>query len=56
MLCVSATDGVGFSKVTEITTFKPFFVDVLMPYSIKKGETLYLYAIVFNYLSYNIPV
>ncbi|XP_044265167.1 alpha-2-macroglobulin-like isoform X2 [Tribolium madens] len=56
VMCVSATEGVGFSKITEITTFRPFFVDILTPYSIKRGETLYLHAIIFNYLTYNIPI
>lgn len=56
ILCVSPKDGIGFSKTTEITSYQPFFVDVLTPYSIKKGETLYLHVIVFNYLSYNLPV
>jgi hypothetical protein len=56
VLCVSASDGVGFSKTTEIATFQPFFVDVLTPYSIKRGETLYLHTILFNYLHYNIPI
>nr|XP_008195453.1 PREDICTED: pregnancy zone protein [Tribolium castaneum] len=56
VMCVSATEGVGFSKTGEITTFRPFFVDILTPYSIKRGETLYLHAIIFNYLTYNIPI
>ncbi|RZC36886.1 pregnancy zone protein-like, partial [Asbolus verrucosus] len=56
VLCVSRSDGVGFSKITEISTYQPFFVDMLTPYSIKRGETLYLSVIVFNHLSYNIPI
>ncbi|KAM9326866.1 alpha-2-macroglobulin-like protein 1 [Gastrophryne carolinensis] len=42
--------GFGLSSEVSLTVFKPFFVDLLLPYSIVQGETLLLKALVFNYL------
>lgn len=55
-LCVSPVLGVGLSQQTEITVFQPFFLEVLTPHSIKRGEMLYLEVMLFNYLNYSIPV
>lgn len=55
-LCVSQTLGVALAETTEITAYQPFFLDVLTPYSMKRGETSYLQVILFNYLNYNLPV
>ncbi|XP_069837874.1 alpha-2-macroglobulin-like [Dendropsophus ebraccatus] len=43
--------GFGLSPEASLTVFKPFFVDLALPYSIVQGETFSLKATVFNYLS-----
>ncbi|XP_030826916.1 alpha-2-macroglobulin-like protein 1 [Camarhynchus parvulus] len=47
--CV-ADIGFGFSPMTSLRVFQPFFVDVSLPYSVIQGETFKLKATVFNYL------
>ncbi|KAM6093514.1 LOW QUALITY PROTEIN: alpha-2-macroglobulin-like protein 1 [Chlamydotis macqueenii] len=47
--CVAET-GFGFSPLTTLRVFQPFFVDLSMPYSVIQGETFSLKATVFNYL------
>ncbi|NWT28572.1 A2ML1 protein, partial [Cardinalis cardinalis] len=47
--CV-ADIGFGFSPLTSLSVFQPFFVDVSLPYSVIQGETFKLKATVFNYL------
>ncbi|NWR20556.1 A2ML1 protein, partial [Emberiza fucata] len=47
--CV-ADIGFGFSPLTSLRAFQPFFVDVSLPYSVIQGETFKLKATVFNYL------
>ncbi|NXF76991.1 A2ML1 protein, partial [Sclerurus mexicanus] len=47
--CVADT-GFGFSPLTTLTVFQPFFVDLSLPYSVIQGETFSLKATVFNYL------
>ncbi|XP_056388759.1 alpha-2-macroglobulin-like protein 1 isoform X1 [Hyla sarda] len=44
-------DGFGLSPQASLTVFKPFFVDLALPYSIIQGETLSIKANVFNYLN-----
>lgn len=44
----------GFAMVdqpTTLTTFLPFFLRLELPYSIKRGETVEIQVIVFNYLA-----
>ncbi|KAM9277694.1 alpha-2-macroglobulin-like protein 1 [Cariama cristata] len=48
--CV-ADIGFGFSPLTTLRVFQPFFVDLSLPYSVIQGETFSLKATVFNYLS-----
>lgn len=55
-LCISPTDGLGLSETLNIVTFQSFFVDVIAPYSIKRGETLHLHLKIFNYLNNSLPV
>lgn len=55
-ICVSPTDGVGMSDTKSFITFQPFFIDVITPYSIKRGEILHLVTKVFNYMNYTLPV
>ncbi|XP_078509048.1 alpha-2-macroglobulin-like protein 1 [Lissotriton helveticus] len=45
-----ARDGFGISQVTSLKTYKPFFVDTTMPYSVVRGESFTMKATVFNYL------
>ncbi|XP_010216078.1 PREDICTED: alpha-2-macroglobulin-like protein 1 [Tinamus guttatus] len=53
--CV-AESGFGLSPLTFLTVFKPFFVDLTLPYSVVQGETFSLKATVFNYLKTCIQV
>ncbi|XP_075698812.1 alpha-2-macroglobulin-like protein 1 [Rhinoderma darwinii] len=43
--------GFALSSQVSLTVFKPFFVELTLPYSIIQGETLTLKASVFNYLN-----
>lgn len=56
VLCVSPYKGIGLSHTVEITAFKPFFLDVLTPNSMKIDEILHLSVAVHNYLNHSIPV
>ncbi|NXE96203.1 A2ML1 protein, partial [Menura novaehollandiae] len=47
--CVADT-GFGFSPLTTLRVFQPFFVHLSLPYSVIQGETFSLKATVFNYL------
>ncbi|XP_042303669.1 alpha-2-macroglobulin-like protein 1 [Sceloporus undulatus] len=47
--CV-ADIGFGLSQQATLRVFQPFFVDPILPYSVVRGETFELKAIVFNYL------
>ena len=55
-VCVHPSKGVGLSGKTSITTFTPFFIDLTLPPSIKRGETLPVIISVFNYLDETLPV
>ncbi|NXN54240.1 A2ML1 protein, partial [Rynchops niger] len=48
--------GFGLAPTTSLKTVQPFFVDVTLPYSVKRGETFVLKATVFNYLQQCIQV
>nr|XP_056704308.1 alpha-2-macroglobulin-like protein 1 [Euleptes europaea] len=41
--------GLGLAQPATFRVFQPFFVDLLMPYSVVRGETFELKASVFNY-------
>ncbi|XP_061388608.1 thioester-containing protein 1 allele S1-like [Musca vetustissima] len=41
---------------TKITTFKPFFISIRLPYSVKRGEVINIPALVFNYLDKTLDV
>ncbi|GJQ65984.1 hypothetical protein Trydic_g4077 [Trypoxylus dichotomus] len=57
VLCMSSDKGFGASDKIEIQGFKPFFVDILLPYSIKRNkEILHLPIQVFNYLNHSLPI
>uniref|UniRef100_A0A8C2LWP9 Alpha-2-macroglobulin n=1 Tax=Cricetulus griseus TaxID=10029 RepID=A0A8C2LWP9_CRIGR len=48
--CLSNDTGLGLSPVVSLQAFKPFFVELTMPYSVIRGEAFTLKATVFNYL------
>ncbi|XP_075144188.1 alpha-1-inhibitor 3-like [Leptodactylus fuscus] len=41
----------GFASVSnvELTTFQPYFIDLIVPYSVVQGERFTIQALVFNY-------
>ncbi|XP_041662781.1 alpha-2-macroglobulin-P-like [Cheilinus undulatus] len=49
--CVSRAVGFGVSPNIGLTTFKPFFVSLTLPYSVIRGESFTLKATVFSYES-----
>ncbi|EDK99670.1 murinoglobulin-1 precursor [Mus musculus] len=49
-LCLSNDTGLGLSSVVPLQAFKPFFVEVSLPYSVVRGEAFMLKATVMNYL------
>lgn len=55
-VCVHPEKGIGLSNFTSINTFIPFFLDLTLPPSIKRGETLGVLISVFNYLRDPLPV
>jgi len=55
-LCVSETEGVGMSSPSVIEAFQPFFLELHLPYSVKRTEKLKLKVSVFNYASQALPV
>lgn len=56
VFCVSESEGIGFTKDTELTVFQSFFLEVLAPYSIRKGENFNLLVHVSNYANHSFPV
>ncbi|KAM9639321.1 alpha-2-macroglobulin-like isoform 3-T3 [Morphnus guianensis] len=49
--CTSADTGFGLSPTVSLRAFQPFFVELIMPYSVVRGESFTLKATVFNYLT-----
>ncbi|NXN31178.1 A2ML1 protein, partial [Nycticryphes semicollaris] len=49
MFCTSPL-GLGLAPATTLTAFKPFFVELALPYSVVRHEAFTLVATVFNYL------
>ncbi|NXF98614.1 A2ML1 protein, partial [Eubucco bourcierii] len=49
MFCTSPL-GLGLAPATTLTAFKPFFVELALPYSVVRQEAFTLVATVFNYL------
>ncbi|NWR60292.1 A2ML1 protein, partial [Bucorvus abyssinicus] len=49
MFCTSPV-GLGMAPVTTLTAFKPFFVELALPYAVVRHEAFTLVATVFNYL------
>ncbi|XP_065555353.1 alpha-2-macroglobulin-like protein 1 isoform X2 [Lathamus discolor] len=55
MLCTSPL-GLGLAPATTITTFKPFFVELVLPYTVVQHEAFTLVATVFNLLQHCLRV
>lgn len=55
-VCVHPQVGVGASEQAKITAFTPFFLDLTLPPSVKRGETLPVKISIFNYLNQTLPV
>ncbi|NXK40208.1 A2ML1 protein, partial [Piprites chloris] len=49
MFCMSP-QGLGLSPAITLTAFKPFFVELVLPYAVVRHEAFTLVATVFNYL------
>ncbi|XP_059686166.1 alpha-2-macroglobulin-like protein 1 [Gavia stellata] len=49
MFCM-APRGLGLAPATTLTAFKPFFVELALPYAVVRHEAFTLVATVFNYL------
>lgn len=55
-LCVSESHGFGMSSAANIEAFQPFFLELHLPYSVKRTEKLQLKISVFNYASHSLPI
>ncbi|NXQ79668.1 A2ML1 protein, partial [Nyctibius grandis] len=49
MFC-TAPQGLGLAPATTLTAFKPFFVELALPYAVVRHEAFTLVATIFNYL------
>ncbi|XP_051549354.1 C3 and PZP-like alpha-2-macroglobulin domain-containing protein 8 isoform X2 [Myxocyprinus asiaticus] len=47
---LSAGKGLGLAQTAELRTFKPFFIDFTLPYSVIRGEQTKVPLTVYNYL------
>ncbi|XP_066470160.1 alpha-2-macroglobulin-like protein 1 [Tiliqua scincoides] len=56
MVCTSPSSDFSISPMVGLIAFKPFFVNLAMPYSVVRGESFPLKASVFNYLKHCIKV
>ncbi|XP_063290910.1 ovostatin-like [Pelobates fuscus] len=51
VFCTSEKQGFGMTRsYSNLTSFMPFFMEMSMPYSIVRGETLVLAAVIANYM------
>ncbi|CAH2323288.1 ovostatin-like [Pelobates cultripes] len=51
LFCISENKGLGMTRsYSNLTSFMPFFMELSMPYSIIRGETLVLAAVISNYM------
>uniref|UniRef100_A0A1B6KU32 TEP1-F n=1 Tax=Graphocephala atropunctata TaxID=36148 RepID=A0A1B6KU32_9HEMI len=56
VVCVSEREGLGVSFPTAVTVFVPFFLLIEAPYSIKKGESVSVRVVIYNYMQHSLPV
>ncbi|XP_076066360.1 ovostatin-like [Oratosquilla oratoria] len=55
-VCVLPNKRLGISGKASITTFTPFFIELELPPSVKRGEILPVHISVYNYLNDSLPV
>ncbi|NWT05034.1 A2ML1 protein, partial [Mionectes macconnelli] len=55
MFCLAGR-GFGLAPTTSLRTVQPFFVDIMLPYSVIHGETFLMKATIFSYLQQCIQV
>ncbi|XP_068517179.1 alpha-2-macroglobulin-like isoform X1 [Anas acuta] len=55
MFCTAPT-GLGLAPTVTLLTFKPFFVELALPYAVTRGKTFTLAATVFSYLRQSLRV
>ncbi|XP_037800673.1 C3 and PZP-like alpha-2-macroglobulin domain-containing protein 8 [Penaeus monodon] len=55
-VCAHPQKGVGLSERASITAFTPFFSDLTLPPSVRRGEVLPVRISVFNYLDQSLPI
>ncbi|NWS45227.1 A2ML1 protein, partial [Probosciger aterrimus] len=55
MFCISPL-GLGLAPATTITTFKPFYVELVLPYTVVQQKAFPLMATVFNHLRHCLRV
>lgn len=54
---VNAVSGLGITDgATKLTSFRPFFINLNLPYSVVRGEEVVIQANVFNYMGQNLDV
>ncbi|XP_068211791.1 alpha-2-macroglobulin-like protein 1 [Palaemon carinicauda] len=55
-VCTHPEKGLGLSPYATITTFTPFFMDMTLPPSARRGEDIPILVSVFNYQNETLPV
>jgi len=50
-VCTNEDVGLGISEFASVTTFQTFFIQLNLPYSIIRGETVHIPVLLFNYLN-----
>ena len=55
-MCVSEENGFGLSSVSEVEAFQPFFLELHLPYSVKRAEKFKVKVSIFNYARHVLPI
>ena len=48
--------GIGIAESSSLRSFRPFFVEFTIPYSVIRGEQVQIPVTVYNYLNYCVRV
>ena len=51
LLGISEDQGACIAKPSEVKTFKPFFIQLELPYKASRYETISIRATIFNYMN-----
>jgi len=51
LLGITEDQGACIAKPSEVRTFKPFFIQLELPYKASRFETISIRATIFNYLN-----